>query len=107
MMCTLQDGLSWNWTPTRRLPEDLGTRRARTVTRCVKWGLRFNANPGGSIQGIRLEGGAMKPSRRELLQTSLVAAAGLRLSAKTPEAFKLGIITDEITQDLDEAIGFI
>ena len=49
----------------------------------------------------------MKPSRRELLQTSLAAAAGLRLSAKTPEAFKLGIITDEITQNLDEALDFI
>jgi sugar phosphate isomerase/epimerase len=49
----------------------------------------------------------MKPSRRELLQTSLAAAAGLRLSAKTPEAFKLGIIADEITQNLDEALDFI
>lgn len=49
----------------------------------------------------------MKPSRRELLQTSLAAAAGLRLSAKTPEAFKLGIIADEISQNLDEALDFI
>jgi L-ribulose-5-phosphate 3-epimerase len=49
----------------------------------------------------------MKPSRRELLQTSLAAAMGVTLSAKTPGAFKLGIITDEITQNLDEAIGFI
>lgn len=49
----------------------------------------------------------MKPSRRELLQTSIAAAMGVTLSAKTPGAFKLGIITDEITQNLDEAIGFI
>jgi sugar phosphate isomerase/epimerase len=49
----------------------------------------------------------MKLTRRELLQTSLVAATGVPLMASAPKPFKLGIITDEITQDLDEAIGFI
>jgi sugar phosphate isomerase/epimerase len=50
----------------------------------------------------------MKPTRRELLQTSLIAATAARLTAAdAPKPFKLGIITDEITQDLDEAIAFI
>ncbi len=46
-------------------------------------------------------------TRRELLQTSVVAAAGASLYADAPKPFKLGIITDEITQNLDEALGFI
>src|SRR5271154_2326340 len=49
----------------------------------------------------------MKFSRRELLQTSLAAATAMRLAAKTPEPFKLGIITDEITQNLDDAVAFL
>lgn len=50
----------------------------------------------------------MKPTRRELLQTSLIAATAARLTAAdAPKPFKLGIITDEITQDLDEAVAFI
>ncbi len=46
-------------------------------------------------------------TRRELLQTSVVAAAGSSLYADAPKPFKLGIITDEITQNLDEALAFI
>jgi sugar phosphate isomerase/epimerase len=46
-------------------------------------------------------------TRRELLQTSVVAAAGASLYADAPKPFKLGIITDEITQNLEEALGFI
>jgi len=49
----------------------------------------------------------MKFSRRELLRTSLAAATAMRLAAKTPEPFKLGIITDEITQNLDDAVAFL
>lgn len=50
----------------------------------------------------------MKPTRRELLKTSLIAATAATLTAAdAPRPFKLGIITDEITQDLDEAVAFI
>jgi sugar phosphate isomerase/epimerase len=49
----------------------------------------------------------MKFSRRALLRTSIAAAAAMRLTAKSTQAFKLGIITDEITQNLDEAVAFL
>jgi sugar phosphate isomerase/epimerase len=52
-------------------------------------------------------------TRREFLSGSLLAApmlnAASTLAAKSDplEPFKLGVITDEITQDLDEALDFI
>ena len=52
----------------------------------------------------------MKFSRRTLLKSSIAAASfqqAMRLSAKSSQPFKLGIITDEITTDLDEAVAFL
>src|SRR5579864_5727805 len=49
----------------------------------------------------------MKFSRRDLLKTSLGAAAVLPLTAKDTQAFKLGIITDEIGDDFGAALDFI
>jgi sugar phosphate isomerase/epimerase len=52
-------------------------------------------------------------TRRDFLASSLIAAplltAASTLTAKTdpPMPFKLGVITDEITDDLDEALDFI
>jgi L-ribulose-5-phosphate 3-epimerase len=46
-------------------------------------------------------------TRRELLQTSVVAAAASSLYGDAPKPFKLGIITDEIGQNLEESLAFI
>lgn len=49
-------------------------------------------------------------NRRDFVKTSLAAAAGLKLSAaKIAEThgFKLGIITDELTEDLNQAAEFL
>src|SRR6185369_17964481 len=50
-------------------------------------------------------------SRRDLLKASLAAvpAAGLAAEATKDRAagFKLGVITDEITSDLEEALKFL
>ncbi len=52
----------------------------------------------------------MKFSRRTLLKSSIAAASlqqAMRLSAKSSQPFKLGIISDEITADLDQAVEFL
>ena len=52
----------------------------------------------------------MKFSRRTLLKSSIAAASlqqAMQLSAKSTQPFKLGIITDEITTDLDQAVAFL
>ena len=50
-------------------------------------------------------------SRRDLLKASLAAIPAIGLGAEATHdraaGFKLGIITDEITSDLDEALKFI
>jgi sugar phosphate isomerase/epimerase len=46
-------------------------------------------------------------TRREFCGTSLAAVSALRLHAGNSAVFKLGIITDELTQDLDQALNFL
>ncbi|HUA82562.1 MAG TPA: sugar phosphate isomerase/epimerase family protein [Bryobacteraceae bacterium] len=49
-------------------------------------------------------------TRRDVLKTSLAAASGLKLGAASmanTDGFKLGIITDELTEELNEAAEFI
>jgi sugar phosphate isomerase/epimerase len=54
-----------------------------------------------------------RSTRREFLKASLAVAPGLTLCSRVASSlparlpFKLGIITDEISEDLDEALGFI
>ena len=49
----------------------------------------------------------MNFSRRDLLKASLGAAAALPLAAKNSQPFKLGIISDEITNEFGDALDFI
>src|SRR5438552_3127490 len=46
-------------------------------------------------------------TRRDLCKSALVAGGALRLRAGETQGFKLGIITDELTGKLEEALPFI
>ena len=46
-------------------------------------------------------------TRRNLFKGALAAGSAFRLAAGTNTGFKLGIINDELTQDLDQALDFI
>jgi sugar phosphate isomerase/epimerase len=46
-------------------------------------------------------------TRRNLFKGALAAGSAFRLAAGTTTGFRLGIITDELTEDLDQALDFI
>jgi len=46
-------------------------------------------------------------TRRNLFKGALAASSAFGLSAGTSTGFRLGIITDELTEDLDQALDFI
>ena len=46
-------------------------------------------------------------TRRDIFKSALAAGSALRLRAGNTAAFKLGIITDELTGDLGQALDFL